>query len=150
MVEYEEQRTQNRGDYKTFLSTRETETEPVTVHLIAHSHDDLGWRKTYEEYFYGTNVNNDERAAVQLIIDTTVEELERDKRRTFTIAEMKFFQMWYKTAEQKQRDRAKALIQNGQIEIVQGGWTAPDEACPNYQDLVLNMHFGNKFLWEEF
>ena len=31
-----------------------------------------------------------------------------------------------------------------------GGWTAPDEACPNYEDLIHNMYIGNGFLKKEF
>ena len=26
---------------------------PVTVHVCPHSHDDVGWLKTVDEYFYG-------------------------------------------------------------------------------------------------
>ena len=28
--------------------------EKVTVHLIPHSHDDVGWLKTVDEYFTGS------------------------------------------------------------------------------------------------
>lgn len=51
---------------------------------------------------------------------------------------------------EKERNRVKALIKKGQLEITQGGWTASDEATPNYQDLILNMHMGHRFLQEEF
>jgi alpha-mannosidase len=63
---------------------------------------------------------------------------------------MKYFTMWYNYLHQKDKDRVKKLIKNGQLEITQGGWTASDEACPNYQDLILNMHLGHKFLQDEF
>ena len=49
-----------------------------------------------EEYFNGGRVLDDERAAVSLILDTMVEELLRDQKRTFTYVEMKYFTMWYK------------------------------------------------------
>jgi hypothetical protein len=26
-----------------------------TVHIVPHSHDDVGWRKTLDEYFDGAN-----------------------------------------------------------------------------------------------
>ena len=68
----------------------------MTVHLIPHTHDDVGWRKTYEEYFYGSNVISTERTAVTYIMDTTIDELERNPRRTFLYVEMKYFNMWYK------------------------------------------------------
>jgi len=69
--------------------------EQLTVHLIMHTHDDVGWRKTYEEYFFGSNVVADERSSVKDILDTLVDELERDEKRKFTYVEMKFFTMWY-------------------------------------------------------
>ena len=25
----------------------------LTVHMVAHTHDDVGWQKTYEEYYSG-------------------------------------------------------------------------------------------------
>ena len=28
------------------------------MHLIPHSHDDVGWLNTVDEYFYGTNDTN--------------------------------------------------------------------------------------------
>jgi hypothetical protein len=31
-----------------------------------------------------------------------------------------------------------------------GGWSATDEACPNYEDMIVNMWKGHKFLWDEF
>ena len=28
----------------------------LTIHLVPHSHDDVGWLKTLDEYFYGENM----------------------------------------------------------------------------------------------
>lgn len=132
------------------LNTRKTGDVPLTVHVVPHTHDDVGWRKTPEEYFNGGRVLEDERAAVSLILDTTIDELLRDQRRTFTYVEMKFFKMWYDEQDEKVKAKVKDLIKNGQLEITQGGWTATDEACPNYQDLIMNMHIGHSFLQKEF
>ena len=44
----------------------------------------------------------------------------------------------------------KALLQSGQLEFVTGGWDQHDEACPTYQDMLLNIHRGHQFLWEQF
>jgi hypothetical protein len=34
-------------DYKT-------PGKPTTVHIVPHSHDDVGWLKTVDQYFYGS------------------------------------------------------------------------------------------------
>ena len=43
-----------------FIECRYSACHPVkpgviNVHLVAHSHDDTGYRKTVDEYFYGLN-----------------------------------------------------------------------------------------------
>ena len=34
--------------------------------------------------------------------------------------------------------------------MVHGGMVSPDEACPNYADVLRNFEMGHDFLWEEF
>ena len=46
----------------------------ITVHLIPHSHDDVGWLKTVDEYYYGDR-QDIQWAAVQYVYDTMVAEL---------------------------------------------------------------------------
>lgn len=63
---------------------------------------------------------------------------------------MKYFYMWYTRQDQPTKDIVKQLVQNGQLEITQGGWSATDEACPNYEDIINNMYIGHGFLKREF
>jgi len=44
------------------------------VHLVAHTHDDVGWLKTVDEYFTGSDENN-QQAEVNLILSEVVEGL---------------------------------------------------------------------------
>jgi hypothetical protein len=37
----------------------------------------------------------------------------------------------------------KKLVKEGQLNFSNGGWVSPDEACPNYDDLILNFYEGN-------
>jgi len=58
--------------------------------------------------------------------------------------------MWYIRQCPEKQKIVKVLIQNGQLEITQGGWSATDEACTNYEDLINNMYIGHNFLKREF
>ena len=58
--------------------------------------------------------------------------------------------MWYTRQTKEIKEVVKQLIQNGQLEITMGGWSATDEACPNYEDIINNMYIGHGFLKREF
>jgi len=73
-----------------------------------------------------------------------------NKNRTFTYVEMKFFHMWYTRLSPERKEEVKKLIRNGQLEITQGGWVANDEACTNYEDIIMQMYIGHQFLKKEF
>ena len=67
----------------------------VTVHLIPHSHQDAGWRKTVDEYYTGANRGQDQ-ARVKSVFDGDIDELQKNSKRKFTAVDMKYFTMWYK------------------------------------------------------
>ena len=69
----------------------------LTVHLIPHSHDDVGWLKTVDDYFYGANMRT-QFAGVQYTIDTVVQELIDHPEYKFTIVEMAFLYRWWNQA----------------------------------------------------
>jgi len=41
-------------------------------------------------------------------------------------------------------------VKEGRLEFANGGWSASDEACPNYEDMINNMLIGHNFLKKEF
>lgn len=88
----------------------------MTVHIIAHTHDDVGWGKTVEEYFTGAFGMNS-HASVDLILTSVVKELVKNPARKFTYVEMKFFTMWYKQQDKRMQETVKKLIGSGQLEI---------------------------------
>ena len=61
------------------------------IHLIAHTHDDVGWIKTVDEFFSGTDSHSISKSSVRIILDTVIDELVKDPTRKFTYVEMKFF-----------------------------------------------------------
>ena len=41
-------------------------------------------------------------------------------------------------------------MKEGRLEFVLGGWVASDEACPTYEEILLNIMSGHEFLKKEF
>merc|ERR1719272_898696 len=75
-------------------STYKKLDENLTVHLVHHTHDDVGWLKTVDEYYSGIN-DTIQRVQVQFILDGVMEELIEDENKRFSYVEMKFFSMWW-------------------------------------------------------
>jgi len=115
---------------------------------MAHSHDDVGWLKTLDQYFWGIH-DDVQRANVLLIIDSVVTELEQNKDRKYTEVEMAFFMKWWEQQTDKKKESVKNLVKEGRLEVVNAGWSMNDEACPYYTQIIDNMLIGHKFLKEE-
>lgn len=43
------------GGYTVYNTTAGIVAGKLNVHLVPHSHDDVGWLKTIDQYFVGTN-----------------------------------------------------------------------------------------------
>ena len=62
----------------------ESQPDKLNIHLVAHSHDDVGWLKTVDQYYHGSNRagwvgwEENQRAGVQYVIDTVIQELAMD------------------------------------------------------------------------
>lgn len=52
----------------------------LNIHIVPHTHDDVGWLKTVDQYYYGEK-GLIQKAGVQYIIDSVVQELLRDPKR---------------------------------------------------------------------
>ena len=59
------------NDLFTLSELKEPYAEKLTVHMIHHTHDDVGWLKTVDEYYTGANDVN-AHASVENIITTVV------------------------------------------------------------------------------
>jgi len=121
----------------------------VTVHFICHTHDDVGWLKTVDEYFYGAK-NWEQRASVQFILDTVVQELQKDPRRMFSYVESAFFYRWWQQQSDETKDIVQGLVGSGQLELLNGGWCMNDEAAAYYTDIIDQMTLGLRWLNDTF
>ena len=111
------------GGGETCYDTEPKPRDPaaLNVHLVCHTHDDVGWLKTVDQYYYGTN-SSIQLASVQYILDTVMPSLEANPERKFTYVETAFFARWWRDQDAAMRARVRALVRSGQLEFANGGW----------------------------
>lgn len=116
----------------------------IKVHVIPHSHDDVGWLRTMDVYY------NNWPHCVKCIYDNVVSALSESKERTFVSVEMAFFEKWYTSQDETKKQTVKQLIKEGRLSFANGGWVMNDEACAISQDIIDQMRLGMSFLYKEF
>lgn len=121
----------------------------LNVHIVPHTHDDVGWLKTVDQYFYGTNNSIDTRGNVQQILTTTVEALQEHSARTFTYVEMKFFSKWWNRQSSEVQDSVRWLVAGQQLQFTNGGWCMHDEASAHFQGMMDQTTLGHLWLKEQ-
>ncbi|XP_050306367.1 lysosomal alpha-mannosidase-like [Anthonomus grandis grandis] len=121
----------------------------INVHIVPHTHDDVGWLKTVDQYYYGSNTNT-QRAGVQYILDNVIESLTRNKERRFIYVETAFFWKWWIKQHDIVKSRVRKLVNNGQLEFISGGWSMNDEAVTHYQSIIDQMTWGLRKLNDTF
>ncbi|KAK6633436.1 hypothetical protein RUM44_004039 [Polyplax serrata] len=121
----------------------------LNVHLVPHTHDDVGWLKTVDQYYFGsrTDIQN---AGVQYIIDSVVSALVNDPKKKFIYVETAFFWKWWNEQEDHMRHKVKRLVQNGQLEFIGGAWSMNDEATTHYQSIIDQFTWGFRRLNDTF
>ncbi|KAK4393043.1 Alpha-mannosidase 2 [Sesamum angolense] len=117
----------------------EWDDEKLKVFVVPHSHNDPGWKLTVEEYYDRQSRH---------ILDTIVETLSKDNRRKFIWEEMSYLERWWRDASGAKRQSLINLVQNGQLEIVGGGWVMNDEANSHYFAIIEQITEGNLWLNE--
>jgi alpha-mannosidase len=108
----------------------------LTVHIVPHTHDDVGWLKTVDQYYSGTN-NTIQNAAVRNILDAVATSLAKNPQRKFTYVEQAFFQRWWRELSPAAQAETRSMVKSGQLSFVNGGWCMHDEVC-NYSLSTFN------------
>ncbi|KAG5895850.1 hypothetical protein JTB14_038276 [Gonioctena quinquepunctata] len=137
--------TENCG----YKSCHPIKTDLINVHIVPHTHDDVGWLKTVDQYYYGSR-NNIQNAGVQYILDSVVDSLKKDKNRRFIYVETAFFWKWWMKQHDIVKSQVRSFVKNGQLEFVSGGWCMNDEAVTNYQSIIDQMTWGLRKLNDSF
>ena len=123
--------------------------DTVNIHFVPHTHDDVGWLKTIDQYYYGAN-ESIQVAGVQYILDSVIPELMLDPSRHFIYVEMAFFMRWWREQDDVMRVNVRKLVSNGQLEFINGGWCMNDEAGTHYNAIIDQMSLGLRFIRDEF
>ncbi len=113
----------------------------INLHFVPHSHDDTGWLITVDQYYYDQ---------VYYILDTVINQLSNDINRKFMFVETAFFARWYEEQDERRRKLVKELVNNKQLEFINGGWCMHDEASPYYIEMVDQTTRGHQYLKAKF
>ncbi|KMZ67564.1 putative Lysosomal alpha-mannosidase, partial [Zostera marina] len=135
--------------YIDYNTTQRIVPDKINVHLVPHSHDDVGWLKTVDQYYVGSN-NSIQNACVQNILDSVVQALVADRNRKFVYVEQAFFQRWWGEQSDLIKKITRELVSSGQLEFINGGMCMHDEASSHYIDMIDQTTLGHRFLKDEF
>lgn len=86
----------------------------LNVHIISHTHNDVGWLKTVDQYYYGAK-NDIANAGVQYILDSVVSALVENPARKFTYVESAFFWRWWLEQEESTQRQVQVLVNEGEF-----------------------------------
>ncbi|CAF1191139.1 unnamed protein product [Rotaria sordida] len=123
--------------------------DKLNVHIVAHTHDDVGWLKTVDQYYYGSRSEICKRG-VQYILDSVVAALMENPDRRFIYVEMAFFWRWWNQQSDEMRNIVKQLVNEGRLEFISGGWSMHDEATTHYNSIIDQHSLGAEFLHDTF
>ena len=86
---------------------------------------------------------------VQNIITSVVEALQKNPQYKFSQTEIYFFSKWWVTQNDTTKNLVKQFVKEKRLEFVLGGWVSNDEACPTYEEIIMNIMTGHEFLKKE-
>ncbi|XP_011645218.1 lysosomal alpha-mannosidase isoform X2 [Pogonomyrmex barbatus] len=121
----------------------------LNIHMVPHTHDDVGWLKTVDQYYFGSR-STIQKAGVQYILDSVIKSLLADPTRRFIYVETAFFWKWWLRQDEQVRADVKMLINEGRLEFIGGAWSMNDEACTHYHSLVDQFTWGFRRLNDTF
>ncbi|KAJ2697422.1 mannosyl-oligosaccharide 1,3-1,6-alpha-mannosidase activity protein [Coemansia sp. IMI 209128] len=126
----------------------------LTLHLVPHSHSDVGWNLSFDGYYH---------RSVHQVMRRVVAELWQDSRRRFTWGDLAFIDMWFSDEGDKPhggmlrgapetltwRQAVQRLVAEGRWEIVSGTYVSPDEGLTTWWAHNAIVDVGHRLLARE-
>jgi hypothetical protein len=106
-------------------------------------------RKTVDQYAEGSH-NGIQHTNVNLEIDTVLTSLLENPDRKFIFVEQAFFQRWVEQQPDEVLAQMCNVVESGQLQFVNGGWSMHDESSPTYVDMVDQTTLGHRLISEQF
>lgn len=75
-----------------------------------------------------------------------VNKVSEEPNRKFIWAEISYLDLWWKESDKEMRNNLRKLVQNGQVEIVTGGWVMNDEANTHHFAMIEQLSSGHEWL----
>ena len=120
-----------------YNSCKDNNPEKLNIHVIAHSHDDVGWVKSVDNLYVDD---------VKHIITNVVNSLANNPKRKFTQVEIYFFNRWWSEQNNQTRALVQNLVSSGQLSFANGGYTVNDEGVTHYSEIIDQMTLGLNIL----
>jgi alpha-mannosidase len=136
----------HRAPYNTSATRKEG---AINVHLVPHTHNDVGWLKNVDEYYVGAR-QDIQKAAVQDIINSVIHALAWNPDRKFIYVEQAFFQRFWDDTDTRTAELVRQLVASGQLEFVNAGMSMHDEANPTYIDMIDQTTLGHRLIKAQF
>ncbi|XP_067673704.1 lysosomal alpha-mannosidase-like [Haliotis asinina] len=131
-----------------------TRSGMFNVHIVPHSHNDVGWKKTADQYYTGRGGGNaasfyDGAECSHCILDNVIPQLLKDPARRFIYVEMAFFSRWFNEQDLTTRRAVRKLVAQGRLQFVTGGWSVSDSATTYYDDIINQHTLGFQWIQKE-
>ena len=114
---------------------------PHNYHLIAHSHDDLGWIVSEDDY---------SNLMVSRILRSSAKYVAENADAKFSFCNIGFLKHWIDQDAINNTRLFKAAVATGRMEILNGGYAVHDNAGVYFDDIVSTYEYGREFVWQKF
>ena len=114
---------------------------PHKFHLIAHSHDDIGWIVSGQDYA---------NLAVSQIVRTSAKYVASHGGAKFSFCNIGFLKLWIDQDAINNTKIFKQAVDTGRMEILNGGYAVHDNAGVYFDDIVSTYEYGREFVWQKF